>query len=179
MKLKPSRSATPSIDYPGPGGRSFMSPDDLDFECEVCRETFWMRPRDYDGRWDHPPNVPICPKCAEDSAEAAPHYITTQTETPCFCPECGKPMRRIGDYEFACGTPKAMTEDSMNDNVKRLRRLVGQEGIGPVELMLLARDSADEIERLRELLRETLQVGAYGRGSTLASRIAAALAPPT
>ena len=69
MKLKRSRSATPSIDYPGPRVYGCLSPDDLDFECGVCHESFWLRPRDYDGQWDHPPNVPICPECAETADE--------------------------------------------------------------------------------------------------------------
>jgi hypothetical protein len=43
----------------------------------------------------------------EPQPDVAPHYVTTQTEVPCPCPECGKPMRRIGDYEFACGIAPA------------------------------------------------------------------------
>ena len=68
--LHPSRSATPSIDYPGPRVYGVLSPDDkddpegIDFQCEVCRKTFYVR--DYDGRWDHPPGEPICPECAEE-----------------------------------------------------------------------------------------------------------------
>lgn len=69
MKLKPSRSATPSIDYPSTSVvAGCSSPYDMDFECEVCRQTFWVRPRDYHGQWDHPPNVPVCPECSTDSA---------------------------------------------------------------------------------------------------------------
>ena len=78
MKLKPSRSRSPSIDYPS-AGRSFMSPDDLDFECEVCGYTFWIRPRDYHGQWDHPPNVPVCPECA-DSASVTPSTVNATPE---------------------------------------------------------------------------------------------------
>lgn len=72
--IKPSRSATPSIDYPGPrvvaGSLSPDDPDDhagmLDFECEYCRETFYVLFADYHGEWDHEPNVPVCPECSDD-----------------------------------------------------------------------------------------------------------------
>lgn len=45
-----------------------------------------------------------------DSAPVPPHYVTTQSEFPVHCPECGEWMRRIGDYEFACGTPVTVND---------------------------------------------------------------------
>ena len=70
--LAPSRSATPSIDYPGPRVYGVLSPDDkddpegIDFQCEVCRKTFYVPYDEYHGQWDHPPNEPICPECESD-----------------------------------------------------------------------------------------------------------------
>jgi len=38
----------------------------IPFDCSVCGIQFWVPSHEYDGRWDHPPNEPICGKCADD-----------------------------------------------------------------------------------------------------------------
>ena len=65
MKLRPSRYASTSIDYPmGIYGRDPQDDDDgIAFICDVCRYEFFVK--GYEGEWDHPPGVPICPECAE------------------------------------------------------------------------------------------------------------------
>jgi hypothetical protein len=41
-------------------------PTYLDFRCDQCGRTFYVPLDAYDGRWDHPPGVPLCPDCMED-----------------------------------------------------------------------------------------------------------------
>ena len=40
--------------------------DGIDFMCDVCHRKFYVAPADYDGQWDHPPLVPVCPECREE-----------------------------------------------------------------------------------------------------------------
>lgn len=45
--------------------------DGIDFVCDYCGKTFVIPFRYYEGEFDHPPNVPLCPACKErvDSEE--------------------------------------------------------------------------------------------------------------
>ncbi len=65
-KLRPSRSATPSIDYPS-GGRADPrdETDGIGFVCVECNHEFFIDPRDYRGKFDHPPAEPVCDECRE------------------------------------------------------------------------------------------------------------------
>lgn len=65
MRLKPSRSATPSISHPGPKVYECLSPDDSDmtFVCESCGNEFVYL--SYAGQFDHPGGDRRCEECKE------------------------------------------------------------------------------------------------------------------
>lgn len=68
-KLKPSRSATPSIDYPMGWRRDPREETDgISFICVDCGYEFFIQPQDYRGQFDHPPSEPRCPECSEDAS---------------------------------------------------------------------------------------------------------------
>lgn len=64
--LRPSSSATPSIDYPS-GGRDDPrdETDGISFVCVECEYEFFIDPCDYRGQFDHPPAEPVCHECRE------------------------------------------------------------------------------------------------------------------
>ena len=37
----------------------------IKFICDECGREFVIPVEHYEGQFDHPPNVPICPECAE------------------------------------------------------------------------------------------------------------------
>ncbi len=64
--LRPSRSASSSIDYPMRCGHDPQDDTDgIPFMCVECGYEFFIDPRDYRGQFDHPPSEPVCPECQE------------------------------------------------------------------------------------------------------------------
>lgn len=61
QSLRPSRSASPSIDYPGPRVYGCLSPDDQEPECicETCGADLTS---------EHPGYPYSCPECTKEKA---------------------------------------------------------------------------------------------------------------
>ena len=68
-RLRPSRSASSSIDHPMHTGRDPQDDTDgIPFICTKCGYEFFVPPENYEGQWDHPPAEPRCRGCREDGA---------------------------------------------------------------------------------------------------------------